>query len=236
MAQVLTLSSTTRGRYLQILRALCRRAIRSGVAPAQVATAFGAVSSRRPQRAPRLLPRKPQAPSAPVRWYAFKLRRNSEADRFIGRMAQIGVKTYYPTAEFGRRVGGQIRKSVRPVLPSVVFLHTSADRFDLIVSAAEALGNFIGSARPTPIPDDEMRTFALVIDRLTPDMTVIPATDADWAVGRQVAITDGPFAGYSGLVAQSADPADPRSGILIRLLHHRLKVLAHIPTPFLISK
>ena len=76
-----------------------------------------------------------------------------------------------------------------------------------------------------------MRIFALVIGSLSPGMTVSEATDREWEIGRHVTITDGPFSGYSGLVADAPDA--PGSMILIRLLHHRLKVTAHIPPQFL---
>lgn len=237
MSHNLSLSVTTRGRYLQVLRALCRRAARLGQAPAPVATAFAGVSSKRPVRAPES--RCPAvikaAAVAPVRWYAFRLARHVDSAQFLSATTHLGLTTYYPLAEISRRVGGAMRKAMRPVIPSIIFIHTSAASFHAITCAAGHLGSFIGRSRPIPIPDDQMHTFALVIDRLTPDMTVAEASDSDWSIGRHVTITGGPFAGYSGLVASTPDPSDPRSIILIRLLHHRLKVLAHIPTPFLQS-
>ncbi|MDE6315549.1 MAG: phage integrase SAM-like domain-containing protein, partial [Muribaculaceae bacterium] len=44
MTADMALSPTTRARYLQVLRALCRRAVRAGIAPAPLATAFADVS------------------------------------------------------------------------------------------------------------------------------------------------------------------------------------------------
>ncbi|MDE5958627.1 MAG: phage integrase SAM-like domain-containing protein [Muribaculaceae bacterium] len=233
MTDDMALSPTTRARYLQVLRALCRRAVRAGIAPAPLATAFAAVSSKRPVARPtRPHDSAPAAPHpAPVRWYAFRLMRHTAADNFFAATAPLRLTTYYPTAEISRRIGGALRKTERPVLPSIIFIHTAADNFDAIRQAARQLGHFIGHPAPTPIPDDQMRIFALVIGSLSPGMTVAEATDEEWEIGRHVTITDGPFAGYSGLVADA--PEAPGSMILIRLLHHRLKVTAHIPTQFL---
>lgn len=227
------LKATTSTRYVQIFRAMVRRAVRQGHAPAEAAQAFASIGSAMPRA---VRPAAPQA-DGPARWYAFRLRPGVKAEALLSRASALAAAHFYPLEELARRsrTGSGVKLTTRPIIANTVFLRLGARGLAQLPAATSQLGALMGAkGHPSVIPDGQMQTFATVAAHLGAADSILPATAAEFAAGRRVRITDGPFAGYTGLVHTPASGGGAGTRLLIRLHTARFKVMADIPAPFIV--
>lgn len=163
------------------------------------------------------------------RWYAMKVRRGFDFDRFRQHVRKsceeyYGESTlFYPQRQAMRRVGKKIVAENVPVIPDVVFFHLQprhVRKMDAIVRA-DNIGwifrhtNKAGSGYSV-IDSGSMALFQRVIGIFTPDIKIELTPEEPLGVGRDVVITGGIMAGYRGRIYDIKEGSDVRR-IYIRL-------------------
>lgn len=103
------------------------------------------------------------------------------------------IETLIPRRKIEERKQGQVRKIVRTLFPSYVFLNIELDAqvYHRIRQIPHVI-RFLGSGRPTPVPLQQMQPILKLcqLDELI-DISKI-------AVGNTVEILDGPLKGFAG--------------------------------------
>lgn len=191
--------------YSQRFRALYRRAVRCGLAPET--DAFNSVEKRVPKAEVKTAPiaTRPDC----IHWYALRLLPGA----ILADQSFNGLDIYNPSVEIARRVGSRMAVQARSAIHGVVFLRTSGSAVPNIAKRLRASARFYTvDSSPAIIPDAEMYCFRRTIGLLGDSMEFLPLNRSAWQCGRKVRITDGPFAGYEGLLLDVTAP----DGTLLR--------------------
>jgi transcriptional antiterminator NusG len=141
----------------------------------------------------------------PKRWYVVHARsgfENQVIKLLTDRVKLEGAEDLFgeivvPTEEVVEMRGGQKRKSERKFFPGYVLVKMimNNDTWHLVKNTPKVLG-FIGGERPAPIPDHEadriLQRVQEGVDKPRPKVLFEP--------GEVIMVTDGPFAGFNGVV------------------------------------
>ena len=125
-----------------------------------------------------------------------------------------------PTEEVTEMKGGKRSTSTKKFLPSYILVQVDLNKTtqELVVSTP-GITNFVGGAgKPTPLRDKEVER---IVGQINSSRTEEP-TDVPFQAGDPVKVIDGPFADFTGSVAE------------INLERRKVKVMVSIfgrPTP-----
>ncbi|MDD5307176.1 MAG: UpxY family transcription antiterminator [Deltaproteobacteria bacterium] len=133
-------------------------------------------------------------------WYAVHVRSNQEraTGRFLmGRAVEIFLPTYRVRV---RRTDRRVEVT-RPLFPGYLFVHVdlaAAERVEVL--KAPGTVRIVGFGEgPVPVPDDVIHSLGILVgagqDTVKPHPLV--------RTGQRVEVTDGPFAGAVGVIAQT---------------------------------
>jgi len=163
------------------------------------------------------------------RWYAIKLRRSTIYDTFQTYIRDHFQDYYddrtlfYPQMEISRRFDKKIVTESVPVIPDVVFINVLPRHVRTIDHLIRSR-NFGGVLRMANTSDSgfsvishqSMLIFQRMIGIFTPEMRMALTKDAPVGIGREVRITGGIMAGYTGRIYDIKEGSDVRQ-IYIRL-------------------
>lgn len=138
------------------------------------------------------------------RWYALKVFYNKVFE-VESQLKDVGVESYIPTEEVVTEVNGHRRLRRRPVINSLMFVHTDLKTLAHLLRGAlcnEALA-YLNADRntPAPIPDDEFQAFRLVTSGGHQGLEYFcDEAMVNLSSGQKVRVTEGPFKGTEGHV------------------------------------
>ncbi|MEW6297665.1 MAG: transcription termination/antitermination NusG family protein [Thermodesulfobacteriota bacterium] len=158
----------------------------------------------------------------PQRWYVVYCKpRKEETARF--HLSHKGLETFFPRLLLPKRTMN--RQPIVPLFPSYLFVQLCTPEeynYARWSPGVRCVVNFNGT--PTPV-DDEVVLF--LKKRANPDGIVEACVNL--AVGQEVRITGGPFAGLMGIIQNPPD-ARGRVRILLELLGRQVR--AEVPVEF----
>ncbi|MEN3041186.1 MAG: transcription termination/antitermination protein NusG [Bacteroidia bacterium] len=168
-------------------------------------------------------------------WYALKVRASQEkkvCDRIRNELARLGiehqVRDILVPAErvLEERKGAKARERERIFLPGYLFLEVASDEYlpELIqtLRGVPDVLYFVSPARgaaPIPMADHEI---APILSRAR---SVHPASESDqsFEVGQLVRISEGPFSGFEGYVAE-VYPEKQRIQVRVKIFNRETPV------------
>lgn len=178
------------------------------------------------------------APAAATKWYVLRITygREKKAYDYITRN---GMQAYLPQHHVYRIKDGNRVKSLRPLIPNLLFVHCSREALDEVVRGAKKqpyirynynrlVKTPEGKDEVMTVRDDEMQNFIRITSVDNPHIKVL-SPDTPYKAGDYVEVVGGPFVGVRGHVTRYA--SEQRVVIAVKDL---FKVAtAYIPTAFL---
>lgn len=145
-----------------------------------------------------------------MNWFALKVFYN-KVFALRDELAPLGIESYIPVKTVvSERPDGSRRKTVCPLVNSLMFVRTSPERAlglqplvegrAMVYTRREATGRV-----PVPIPDREMNIFMLVTSGGHDGVEYIGDDCPEYHRGDRVRVTDGPFEGCVGHVVRIRD-------------------------------
>ncbi|MCM1491551.1 MAG: hypothetical protein NC095_12120 [Muribaculum sp.] len=163
------------------------------------------------------------------RWYAMKVWRNFDFDRFKQHIKENFSEFYdeemffYPVKQVLSRIDKKIVTKNVPVIPDVVFFHVRPRHVRKMDTAirTEGVGWIFRNANNASsdysvIDTAGMALFQRMIGIFTPDVKIELTPEEPMGIGRDVIITGGIMAGYRGRIYDIKEGSDVRQ-IYIRL-------------------
>lgn len=164
------------------------------------------------------------------RWFAMKLRRGSSFEELKEILAAAipdsfpDIMFFYPVKVSAKRVGKKIVKETVPYIPDIVFLNTKQKdirAIDRIVRHENTGWIFRQTNSPaseySTIDGASMRAFQKAVGDFTPDMKIELTRESPVEIGREVRITGGVLAGYTGTIRDIRGGSDESRLFYIKL-------------------
>ncbi len=139
-----------------------------------------------------------ESPMNNRRWYVLYLRSRYEK-RVHDELERSGIESFLPMITEVRQWSDRKKKVEAPLFPGYDFVRIELKE-KIRVLEVDGVVKFvaIGTARPTPVPDDQIESLKLVI--ATPKTL---RKENPLHVGEVVKVKSGPFAGAQGIVMRS---------------------------------
>lgn len=178
------------------------------------------------------------APTAAMRWYVLRITYGREKKAY-DYVTSNGIQAYLPQHHVYKIKDGRRVKSLRPLIPNLLFVHCSREALDEVVKGSKKqpyIRYYYNHLVKTPdgkdevmtVRDDDMQNFIRVTSVNNPHIKVL-APETPYKAGDYIEVIDGPFTGVRGHVARYA--SEQRVVITVNDL---FKVAtAYIPTAFL---
>jgi len=151
-----------------------------------------------------------QAQELPMRWYAVQTHsgfENRARASLLDRIRTASLQDRFgevliPTESVIETVRGHRRTATRKFFPGYIFvqMEMTDETYHLVKNTPKVAG-FLGEqkgTRPTPVPDDQ-------IQQTKTQMTegaIKPRPRVHFDEGENVRVTDGPFAGFAGMIEE----------------------------------
>ena len=141
--------------------------------------------------------------NAQVKWYVLRdlKRRNSNRPGYI-ELREEGFEVFTPLKwQIFVRAGKKIRKEV-PIITDLLFVHSSKEELDPIVSRTPTLQYRYKLGRsikePTVVRDQDMALFIDAVAKSSDIRYYLPEEIRPEMYGREIVVVGGPFDGYAG--------------------------------------
>lgn len=134
-----------------------------------------------------------------IEWYALRILHNKSSE--VCSIAQRdNIEHFTPMRTTERVVDGRTVVSMRPIMPSLLFVRCTTEYISLLATRTNS--NVIayctpGTSKPQPIPDSEMELFRFVTRTASREIELLPN---DVELGDRVRITGGIFSGVEGYI------------------------------------
>lgn len=141
-----------------------------------------------------------------MQWYALKVFYNKTAE-IRSELEPEGVECYVPVHTVIVERNGVKRKTVRPVVGSLLFFRATADCAAAIGTRLDSRAMLYtrdvdGMKKPAAIPDREMDIFRLVASSGADGLEYMPDGELRFHTGQRVRVTGGPLAGAEGHITR----------------------------------
>jgi len=132
------------------------------------------------------------------RWYVLYLRSRFEK-RVHEELLERGIESFLPTVTEMRQWSDRKKKVVAPLFPGYDFVRIELTQKTRVLGV-DGVVKFvaIGSARPTPVPDEQIESLKVVIASPKTLRKENPLRE-----GELVKVKSGPFAGAQGIVVKA---------------------------------
>ena len=172
-------------------------------------------------------------------WYALRTTYGRERKAY-DYLTSHGVEAYLPLVKTVKIVDGKRTTVVEPRIPNVFFARGTEDELKVFVYdnvrlpflrfyyRRTNLGRTTVNV-PLIVPDSQMASFRIICNADTADIVITTEVIARFRKGQRVRITDGQFAGVTGVVARYQ--SQQRVGIIIDGL--LTACTAYVPNGFL---
>ncbi len=178
-------------------------------------------------------------PDPSKQWYVFRATRGRE-DKASDYLVHDGTYTYIAKKYAEKTVGGKRKKTLRTLIPTLVFAYTSAEKADEYVNHTPALSylsyyynhfeHIEGHKNPPLIiSDKEMDQFIKATCSQNEHILFVSPSQVHYRSGELVRIIEGPFQGVEGRIARVAG----QQRVVVSLSKIGLVSTAYIPTAFI---
>lgn len=173
-----------------------------------------------------------------VKWYVLRITYSREKKAY-DYITSNGIQAYLPQHHVYKIKDGKRVKSLRPLIPNLLFVHCSKEELDDVVKGSKKqpyirynYNHLVktpdGKDEVMTVRDDDMQNFIRITSVDNPHIKVL-SPDTPYKAGDYVEVIDGPFTGVRGHVTRYA--SEQRVVITVNDL---FKIAtAYIPTSFL---
>lgn len=178
------------------------------------------------------------APTSTMKWYVLRITYGREKKAY-DYVTSNGIQAYLPQHHVYKIKDGKRVKSLRPLIPNLLFVHCSREALEEVVKGSKKqpyirynYNHLVktpeGKDEVMTVRNEDMQNFIRITSVDNPHVKVL-SPDATYKAGDYVEVIDGPFTGVCGHVTRYA--SEQRVVITVNSL---FKVAtAYVPTAFL---
>lgn len=178
------------------------------------------------------------APTSTMKWYVLRITYGREKKAY-DYITSKGIQAYLPQHHVYKIKDGKRVKSLRPLIPNLLFVHCSKEALDEVVKGSKKqpyirynYNHLVktpeGKDEVMTVRDDDMLNFIRITSVDNPHIKVF-SPDTPYKIGDYVEVIDGPFIGVCGHVTRLSG----EQRVVIKLDKLITIATAYVPKAFL---